>query len=149
VTPYYKNTSGYWYYFVRSPPPQFAHFLGPGRSSKTFINSILRRPRSTGFLAGYPLTRLLQVAAPCSGPSTLGLGPGSAFGLPRLKSRTYSYRSHGPLCVRDAACRDWRRGVAKCPTTDNTTDNTRDIKGVGEREGLYWGYWGIGDRDGI
>ena len=40
--------------------------------------------------------------APCSGPSTLGLEPGSAFGLPRLKSRTYSYRSHGPLFVRDA-----------------------------------------------
>ena len=51
--------------------------------------------------------------------------------------------------VTATSCRDWRRGVAKCPTTDNNTDNTRDSKGVGEREGLYWGYWGIGDRDGI
>ena len=32
--------------------------------------------------------------------------------------------------VTATSCRDWRRGVATCPTTDHNTDDTRGIRGA-------------------
>ena len=44
--------------------------------------------RGTDLLIGLPIDPFCGPAAPCSGPSTLGLEAGSASGLPRFKSRT-------------------------------------------------------------
>ena len=54
--------------------------------------------RGTDLLIGLPINPFCGPAAPCSGPSTLGLEAGSAFGLPRLKSRT-EVRAEVPVLV--------------------------------------------------